>query len=94
MIRKEIEMKLDFRDTKYWDRMTPEERENYVYLIRKFDQAWDEVEFAIGGKYFGEGSILLLAEIASRATDDLMEFERTLLVKYWKTNSPGGTVVQ
>lgn len=89
-----MSVKMDFRDTKYWDRMSADERENYMYLMRKFDQAWDEVEFALQGKYFGEGSILLLAEIAARATDDLMEFERTLLVKYWKTNAPGSDKVQ
>lgn len=85
---------IDFRDTQYWNRMDDEERANYVYLIRKWNQAWDELQFMMDGHEFGELTILDLAVIAQRAANDRIEYEKTLLVKYWRTNVRGPVIPQ
>ncbi len=85
----------DFRDTQYWRRMTEEEKQNYLYLVNKTAQSQSDVEFIIDGRTPSTPEDLVMAmHVALRATTDLWEYEKTLLLKYWHATTPGSSTVQ
>jgi hypothetical protein len=84
-------MRADFRDTSYWKKFTSEERENYEYLIRKFEQSKDDVINVLHGEDT-EITVDRALDLYVSAANDLALYERHLLVKYWKTNVSGSSV--
>lgn len=79
----------DLRDTRFWVMFDMEEKENYVYVLNKFNQAQSDVEFAVSGRLpttpVGLGELL---DIMRRAYVDLIDYESTLLLKYWHRPLP------
>lgn len=73
----------DFRDTQYWVRMTVSEQNKYTYLVERWQQSQDDLEFGVLGM-----TIQQLGTIRNQAVNDLSHYEVFILVKYWKTNLP------